>query len=126
VNLTTLACSFCPSLLSIPPSLINAVNLYCYHCPLLLAAPPGLHQWSYAGCPWLPQNATAYPTHLPSLLRIKRWFRAGRKQSFKRWIRTRAFNEWIFHPDRIGGKLVKRQMEAELGAMRPAKKQRVE
>jgi len=39
---------------------------------------------------------------------------------------TRAFNEWIFHPDRIGGKLVKKQMEAELGAMRPAKQQRME
>jgi len=60
---------------------------------------------------------------LSSLLRIQRWFRTGRKQVFKRVVRTRAFNEFIFHPDRIGGKLVKRQMEAELGNMRPEKEQ---
>jgi len=59
-------------------------------------------------------------------LRIQRWFRTGRKQVFKRMLRTKAFNEFVFHPDRIGGRLVKRQMEAELGAMRPAKQQRVE
>jgi hypothetical protein len=81
---------------------------------------------SHFGCPWLPENAVAYPTHFPSLLRLQRWFRHGRKQVFKRVLRTRAFNEFVFHPDRIGGKLVKRQMEAELGVMRPAKQQRVE
>jgi hypothetical protein len=64
-----------------------------------------------------------YPDHLPSLLRLQRWFRTGKKQVFKRVIRTRAFNEFVFHPDRIGGKAVKRQMEAELGQMRPATQQ---
>ena len=85
-----------------------------------------LRDLNLQGCPWLSQNAALYPRHLPSLLRLQRWFRTGKKQVFKRVIRSKAFNEFVFHPDRIGGRLVKRQMEAELGAMRPATKQRVE
>ena len=94
---------------------------------MLTSAPLAGMQWSCCdGCPWLPQNAAKYPNHLPFLLRLQRWFRTGKRQVFRRVLRTRAFNEWIFHPDRIGGKLVKRQIEAELGQMRPEKKQRVE
>jgi len=129
VALEYLNCSFCPRLVTIPATLVNLIALYCVRCPLLLHIPSTLAKLTVLyghDCPWLPCNAGSYPAHLPSLLRLQRWFRTGRKQTFKRWIRTKAFNEWIFHPGRIGGKLVKRQLEAELGAMRPAKKQWVE
>lgn len=147
-RLTTLFCARCPLLRAIPDTLVRVIDLCCSHCPLLVSIPaafassasvpcPRWHLVPFTpphypprvechGCPWLPQNVNSHPNHMPSLLRLQRWFRTGRKQTFKRWIRTRAFNEWIFHPDRIGGKLVKRQMEAELGQMRPTKKQRVE
>ena len=125
VRLAHLSCSDCPRLVAIPATLDRITYLDCARCPLLVFIPPAKRAYCH-GCPWLPQNAADYPTHIPSLLRLQRWFRTGEKQTFKRWIRTRAFNEWIFHPDQIGGKLVKRQMEAELGAMRPAKVQRLE
>jgi hypothetical protein len=145
VNLRELYCHECPLLVSIPSTLAKLAFLHCVNCPLLPFIPSTLSALTYLncsgcrrltsvpsmrratqychGCPWLPQTAVAYPTHLPSLLRLQRWFRTGKRQVFKRVLRTRAFNEFVFHPDRIGGKLVKRQMEAELGAMRPEKKQ---
>jgi hypothetical protein len=98
-------CGFCPLLTSVPN---HAVELFCY------------------GCPWLPQNHAAFPAHLPSLLRLQRWFRHGKKQVFKRVVRTRAFIEFIYDPAQIGGKAVKRQLEAELGAMRPEKMQKTD
>lgn len=124
VNLTWVECSNCPRLTSIPAELIRLIHLDCSDCRMLTSAPFADIQWMrHEDCTWLPQNAAAYPTHIPSLLRIQRWFRYGKKQVFKRVIRTRAFNEWMFHPNRIGGKLIKRQMEAELDAMRHAKMQ---
>jgi hypothetical protein len=125
-RLGTLNCTRCPCLLSIPSTFGCLSYLYCSYCPRLTSIPIGVTNVYCYGCPWLPQNRYAYPMHIPSLLLIQRWFRTGKKQVFRRVIRTRAFNEWIFHPERIGGKLVKRQMEAELDAMRPTKKQRVE
>lgn len=143
VHLHRLDCSDCPLVASIPATLTSLVELYCYRCtllwmipsalihlntlyahgcPRLVSIPDAIDDTACDPCPWL----VLRETRLPSVLRLQRWFRTGRKQTFKRWIRTRAFNEWIFHPDRIGGKLVKRQMEAELGAMRPTKQQRTE
>ena len=127
VNLTWVECSNCPRLASIPAELTRLIHLDCSDCRMLTSVPLAAIQWMrHEDCPWLPQNAAAYPTHFSSLLRLQRWFRYGKKQVFKRVVRTRAFNEFIFDPSRIGGKLVKRQMEAELGAMRPVNEQRVE
>jgi len=148
VNLRELYCHECPLLVSIPSTLAKLAFLHCVNCPLLPFIPSTLSALTYLncsgcrrltsvpsmrrasqychGCPWLPQTAAAYPRHLPALLRIQLWFRRGRKQTFRRWIRTRAFNEWIFHPERIGGKLAKRQLEAELDNMRPEKRQKTE
>jgi hypothetical protein len=42
--------------------------------------------------------------------RIQRWFRTGRKQTFRRWLHSRVFNEWFYAPNGVGGKQHKRRM----------------
>ena len=114
VKLTYLNCSNCPLLTSIPPTLVNLTDLYCFHCPLLTAIPHELVHLialSCYGCPWLVRNAAAYPLHLPAVSRIQTWFKRGTKQAFKRYIRTRAFNEWFWAGDAAGGRVHKRHME---------------
>ena len=30
---------------------------------------------------------------------------------FRRWIKSKEFNEWFYHPDNIGGKNAKRRLQ---------------
>jgi len=62
------------------------------------------------GCPWLECNAWVFPRHRSAAALLQAWFRRGRKQTFKRYIRTKEFNEWIYGPEQIGGKMVKRDL----------------
>jgi hypothetical protein len=114
-NLAGLDCSNCPLLATIP-ALANLIRLYCANCPLLTAIPAlaNLTELNCADCPWLIQNAHVYPAHQPSVARIQNWFRRGRKQTFKRYIRTRAFNEWFWAGDQAGGRVHARHMEWSL------------
>ena len=110
VPLTALGCSYCPLLTAIPDTLVNLTRLCCFRCPLLTAIPNAGYTMC-AGCPWLPRNADHFPRHAPAVARIQSWFRAGKKQTLKRYLRTRAFNEWFWAGDQPGGRVHKRHME---------------
>ena len=115
VNLTTLDCSWCPSLVSVSKELVNLTTLYCSGCPLLVSVPKELVNLTTLycyWCPWLTQNVAVYPNHLLSLLRLQRWSRRGLKGArLLRWMRTRAFNEWFWSPSEIGGQMMKCSLE---------------
>ena len=114
VDLTELNCYNCPLLTSIPPTLVGLTHLNCAGCPLLTSIPPELVNLTTLfchNCPWLVQNAAVYPLRLPAVSRIQTWFKRGKRQAFKRYIRTRAFNEWFWAGDAAGGRVHKRHME---------------
>jgi hypothetical protein len=114
VGLTSLYCHNCPLLTAIPKELVRLITLYCYKCPLLTAIPKefvGLAGLNCSGCPWLPQNASRYPTHLPSALLVqRRWLSPLRR--FLKLARSRAFCEHFYDPDQMGGRWAKRELEA--------------
>ena len=119
VNLTALCCYECPSLTSIPKELANLTTLYCSDCLSLVSIPKELVHLTHlycSRCHWLPQNACEYPNHLQSLLRLQRWSRRGLKGArLMRWMRTRAFAEWYWSPDEIGGQRTKCDLKRIVG-----------
>ena len=50
------------------------------------------------------------PDIFEKVLKIQNWFRRGKKQTFKRWIKSRDFNEWIYDPNELGGRITKKSL----------------
>jgi hypothetical protein len=108
-NLRKLSCNDCPLLVSIPIGLTTLNEIFCENCPLLLRVPSSRTN-KFRGCYWLDQNRQA------TVLRVKQ--KLMRHFYFKRWIKTREFNEWFFHPNNFGGYKHKLQLERSLEAQK--------
>jgi hypothetical protein len=112
-----LTCIQCCLWKKLPPELLHIHTCQLYNLPLLTHLPvfsSQLCQLTCQLCPWLPQNSLFYPQRQPAVRRIQNWFRRGRKQTFRRYLRTRAFNEWFYDPSRAGGKTHKKTLLVEL------------
>jgi Leucine-rich repeat (LRR) protein len=111
INLTYLNCLDCP-VTSIPSTLINLIYLNCSYCILLTRIPSTLNKLKYFICtnsPWINKYKTKNITKLITIQQfvkknIKGWI-------FSRWIKSREGVEWIYHPDNIGGKIAKKEIE---------------
>jgi hypothetical protein len=125
VGLTALYCWNCPLLTAIPKELVRLTTLYCYKCPLLTAIPKefvGLTGLNCSGCPWLPQNASRYPTHLPSARLVQRRWRSPLRR-FLKLTRSRAFCEHFYSPSQMGGRWAKRELGAFANGLLHASRQ---
>ena len=119
-SLTTLYCSSCPALTEVPllPSL---TTLNCSDCPLLAGLVPASCTHVYAtNSPWLDCNATSHAPHRNKFIRIQRWIKANRRIHLLIWMRTGAYNEWMWSPTGPGGVKHKLQLDSLLNA-RPSK-----
>jgi hypothetical protein len=124
VGLTSLYCHNCPLLTAIPKELVNLTTLDCGDSPLLTAIPKELVwlTWLYCpGCPWLPQNAAQYPTHLPSALLVQRRWRSPLRR-FLKLTRSRAFCEHFYSPEQMGGRWAKLELGAFASGLAAARK----
>jgi hypothetical protein len=140
-HLIWLDCSHCPLLKEVPKECTQLEFLNCSDCSKLVTIPSPRactwlewianvfrcricvgadeHEWICDNCPWLTCNAHLFPAHHAAVQRIQHWFRAGHKQVFKRYVRTRAFNEWFFSPLAPGGRLHKQHLAIFLARARP-------
>ena len=59
-------------------------------------------------CPYPPTNSIN--DNYQKVIKIQRWFRQGRKQTFKRFITSQSFVEWIYSPNQLGGRCQKRHL----------------
>jgi hypothetical protein len=120
VNLTMLHCSGCPLLTNIPAVLDQLMYLYCINCPKLTHIPVATVELHHEGCTWLDQSNQA--VFLKVKNKLMRYF------YFKRWIRTKEFMQWFYHPDNFGGYKHKLQLQRLLEAQIETahKKQRLE
>ena len=52
-----------------------------------------------------------YENNIDKIIVLQRFARRNFKYFvFKRWIKSKEFNEWFYHPDNIGGKNAKRRL----------------
>jgi len=133
-NLTELYCSRCPLIQSIP-DLPKLTHLFCYRCPLLQSIPllpkltilscsrcpllrsipplPKISLLHCSGCPWLNnQENSDYKDNIEKLVKLQRRAKKTIKYSrFIKYIYSRSFTEWFFHPDGPGGKIHIKQIE---------------
>jgi hypothetical protein len=110
INLTHLICTNCPLLTSIPDTFINLIELHCNGNRLITSIPYISTGYNYYyDCPWINNNKTR---NIQKLITLQRFVKKNLKYwRFSRWIKSREFNEWIYHPDNIGGKMAKREIE---------------
>jgi hypothetical protein len=60
------------------------------------------------GCTWI--DPKIKKSNLKKLITLQRFVKKNyRYFTFKHWIRSRAGVEWLYSPDNIGGKVVKKQ-----------------
>jgi uncharacterized paraquat-inducible protein A len=104
-GLKELYCSNCPLLTEIP-NIQGLVKLRCNNCPLLAEIPNinGLKELYCRGCYWLNVRNLNYASNISKLIVLQRFV----KKYFKLWvckryIKSREFKEWFYHPDNFGG-----------------------
>jgi hypothetical protein len=103
VNLRELFCIGCHLLSRIPQN--DLFVLECSHCPLLTTVPRATILRA-SHCTWLDKKNQAAFVQVKT--KLMRYF------YFKRWIKTREFQEWFYHPDNFGGYKHKLQLQASL------------
>jgi hypothetical protein len=114
INLTELDCSGCPLLTNIPNTLVNLKSLRCLNCPLLFISDDSLENLIHLYCN--DKSNWIYPpkkdNNINKLITLQRFVRSNIKYwIFSRWIKSRKGVEWIYHPDNIGGKMAKKEIE---------------
>jgi hypothetical protein len=121
-NLEYLNCRDCPILQELaspkfPESLGKLEYLNCHNCRLLLNIPVGTISLVYCdGCPWLnhPNNPN-YSSNIQNLLFLQKFVRkCQRYRRFVKYTNSRDFIEWIYSPERIGGRLSKQSIYRSL------------
>jgi hypothetical protein len=66
-----------------------------------------------SGCTWI--DPSIKESNLKKLITLQRFVKKNyRYFTFKHWIRSRPGVEWLYSPDNIGGKVVKKQTEKML------------
>ena len=110
VNLTCLNCNSCCLLTCIPNTLVKLKILNCCNCHMLINTPQYYKiKYFYHNSSWIDPNKT---NNIQKLITLQRFVKKNLKYwIFSRWIKSREFNEWIYHPDNIGGKMAKKQIE---------------
>jgi hypothetical protein len=114
VNLELLDCSYCPLLTSIPSTFVNLFFLDCGDCPLLTSIPStfvSASTWVIDdNSPWI--NKKSKDDNMGKLITLQLFVKKYVKyRIFSNWIKSREGVEWIYHPDNIGGKMAKRDIE---------------
>ena len=110
-NVTYLDCSGCTSLVSLPP-LPNVTHLYCWGCTSLTSLPamPNLTTLYSGSCAWLNHSSNSeYTINITRLTHLQRWYR---RMVWCRYLSSKEFIEWCYHPDNIGGKQAKKSILA--------------
>ena len=106
-NVAILGCYGCTSLTSIP-AMPNMTYLDCYGCTSLTSLPK-IHNMTRLycdGCPWLDHSSNPkYLNNISRLSCLQRWYR---RMLWCRYLKSREFIEWCYHPDNIGGKQAKK------------------
>ena len=91
----------------------NITNIYCRWCPLLTSIPllKEINYLNCYGCRWLNhiQNEE-YNNNIIKLKIIQKYYKNRKARNFIKYIKTKEFNEWFYHPEGIGGKMCKRNM----------------
>ena len=106
---TYLDCSDCISLTSLP-SLPNVTHLHCSYCTSLTSLPeiPNMTYLDCSGCMWLNHNSNSkYTANILRLARLQKWYR---RVIWCRYLKSKEFIEWCYHPDNIGGKHAKKSI----------------
>ena len=81
----------------------------CGSCPKLTIIPDNIIDYNYYNSPWISESKTR---NIQKLITLQHFVKNNIKYwRFSRWIKSREFNEWIYHPDNIGGKMAKREIE---------------
>ena len=106
---TILDCSGCKSLTSLP-SLPNVISLDCSRCTSLTSL-PSLSSVTFLycrGCTWLDHRSNfKYSNNIVMLVKIERWYK---RMIWYRYIKSKEFVEWCYHPDNIGGRQAKKSI----------------
>ena len=102
---TELDCSGCALLTSLP-KIPNATNLNCSGCTSLtsLSSLPNVTALYCGGCTWLNHRNSNYTINISKLTRLQRWYR---RMVWCRYLSSKEFIEWCYHPDNVGGKRAK-------------------
>ena len=98
------------------PEFFDLEILLCYKCFLLLYIPTQtmtkLKLFRWYDCPWLLQNPD---NKIIIGLKLQKWIKNNFKYFvFNRWIESIEGKEFLYHPDRIGGRIEKSKMEKTL------------
>jgi hypothetical protein len=110
-DLITLDCTGCTGITTISP-LPDLITLDCTGCTGITCIPPVLNlTYLYCGgCTWI--DPRIEKSNLKKLITLQRFVKKNyRYFTFKHWIKSRAGVEWLYSPDNIGGKVVKKQIE---------------
>jgi hypothetical protein len=117
-KLEILWCYSCPLLQSLPVDttlecLGNLKELNCRNCPLLQKLPENLRYLSCRGCHWLNHSQNPdYNSNIQKLIILQNFVRKYLKyRRFVKYVNSKAFIEWIYDPERIGGRLSKKSLE---------------
>ena len=105
-NMTNLDCRGCTSL----PPLPNVTHLYCWGCTSLTSLPamPNLTTLYSGSCAWLNHSSNSeYTINITRLTHLQRWYR---RMVWCRYLSSKEFIEWCYHPDNIGGKQAKKNL----------------
>jgi len=120
-NVEKLICSDCVELESIPDNFQKVWLLYCKNCIKLHSLPkmPELFWFDNRGCTFLdctfPDCHETFIENVKSLVKLQKFARKYVKYCrFKRFITSKNFIEWIYAPERIGGKLSKKQIQSSI------------
>jgi hypothetical protein len=108
-NVTSLYCYDCSSLTSLP-EMPNGRLISCYNCTSLTTLPKMLDNIVlYCNeCTWLyTSHNTKYDNNIRCLITLQRQYR---HVIMRRYLTSREFIEWIYSPDNIGGKIVKKSL----------------
>ena len=126
-NLDVLECNVCTTLKTIS-SLDNVTKVSCNDCTSLtsIGILPKVTYFDYSGCrmlidipilerclvrndrcPWN-KYKFLFTVNVQKLMLIQRWYRRLR---WCRYLVSRDFIEWCYHPDNIGGKRAKRDIQ---------------
>jgi hypothetical protein len=123
VNLKNLDCSGCKLLQNIPTELVNLKELSLYKCPLILNILKelvNLVKLECSYCPWLNHYSNPeysdYPKNINNLIMLQKWFR-GCLMSKKLKRMYKPILEIYLHPEYKGGYLHKRDMLGFLGSV---------
>jgi hypothetical protein len=110
-GLKYLWCKGCTSLTEIP--LIEGLKyIRCSGCTSLteIQVIEGLEVLDCSGCEWVNQNPK-YNENIRKLITLQMFCRKNIPYfRFKKWINTREFSEWFYHPDNLGGSKHKKNM----------------